>query len=120
MAFGGIIDEKLTALSDDQTLERLEEIMERKGNIFESGIDKQMANNRTAPYVIGTYSTESLFGKSFKMVELLTSVRLPSNEIVGVEYHAEENDFDKYLPIAKQVIKSISPINSASDASTVP
>ena len=112
MAFGGGIDEKLAAQSDDQTLERLQEIMEQKGNIFESGIDKQMANNGTAPYVIGTYSTKSLFGKSFSMVELLTSVRLPNNEIVIVEYHAEENDFDKYLPKVKQVINSITPIGA--------
>jgi hypothetical protein len=105
-----------TAISstDDEMLESIKSLIESKqdGSVFESGIDRQMTNNATAPYVIGTYSKDSLFGKTFKFVELLTDIRLPNNKLVVVEYQAEQNDFDKYLPKIKQVINSISPINS--------
>jgi hypothetical protein len=114
MAFGGA---PIGVATDEEILQQMESIIEKKdnGNVFESGIDKQMSNNRTAPYVIGTYSARSLLGTPLKAVELLTSIKLPNNELVIVEYHAKENDFDKYLPKVKQMINSISPVNSTSN-----
>jgi hypothetical protein len=46
------------------------------------------------------------------MALLVTSVHVTDDEVVLVRYVAEQDDFDKYLPKAKQVIKSISPVNS--------
>lgn len=111
MVFGG--GANVDTRTDDEMLEQMKSIVEEKkdGSIFESGIDQQMTNNRTAPYVIATYSTTPLLGASIKMVELFTAIHLP-NKVVGVEYLAEENDFDKYLPKVKQIINSISPTNS--------
>jgi hypothetical protein len=111
----------MSTKTDDEIVEALKTVIEDKksANVFDSGIDKQMTNNRTAPYVIGTYSTESLFGMSLDMVELITAVRLPNGEVVLVQYIAEENDFDKYLPKVKQVINSILPMNSTNNVPTV-
>jgi hypothetical protein len=102
------------ANTDDEMLQALKSYIETKdnGNVFESGIDKQMINNKTAPYVIGTFSAKSLFGLPLNAIELVTAVNLPNNELVIVQYIAKENDFDKYLPKVKQVVSSISPIDS--------
>jgi hypothetical protein len=100
--------------TDDQMVESLKLAIEdnKDGRVFESGIDKQMTNNKTAPYVIGTWTTVSSLGTPVRVVELLTDVHLPDNKLVIVQYVARENDFDKYLPKAKQVINSISPIDT--------
>jgi hypothetical protein len=55
---------------------------------------------------------KAFFGNSFNMALLVTSVHVTDDEVVLVRYVAEQDDFDKYLPKAKQVIKSISPVNS--------
>lgn len=100
---------------DDEKLEVLESAVKNQenGDIVESGIDNQMTNNRSAPYVIGTFTESTLFGTSLNMVMLLSTVSLPNNVFVQVEYYAQENDFDKYLPKVKQVVNSITPISAA-------
>jgi hypothetical protein len=102
------------ANTDDEMLQALKSYVENKDNgvVFESGIDKQMNNNKTAAYVIGTFSAKSLFGLPLNAVELVTAVNLPNNEQVIVQYIAKENDFDKYLPKVKQIVSSISSTNS--------
>jgi len=112
MVFEGGSNSTFATQTDDQRLDALKSFIESKnsGNVFESGIDKQMTNNGTAPYVIGTYSTPSLFGIPLNVVALVTSVHLPNDETVLVQYVAKENDFDKYLPKVKQVINSVSPL----------
>ena len=71
-----------------------------------------MTNNRSAPYVIGTFTDRNVFGTPLSFVSMYSTVSLPNNVSVDVTYYAQENDFDKYLPKVKQVINSISPINS--------
>ncbi|MGB7706708.1 MAG: hypothetical protein WBL64_05365 [Nitrososphaeraceae archaeon] len=102
-----------TAQPDDEKLEALESTVKNQenGEIVESGVDNQMTNNRSAPYVIGTFTDRTLFGTPLNMVMLLSAVLLPNNELIVVEYYASENDFDKYLPKVKGVINSISPIS---------
>jgi hypothetical protein len=110
---GGNISERGSP-PDSQLLEGFERIIEGKNNgkVFESGLDKYVINNRSAPYAIGTYTTESLLGSSSNMVVLVTGVHVTDDEFVIVRYVADEDDFDKYLPKVEQVIKSISPIGS--------
>ena len=43
---------------------------------------------------------------------MLVPVHLNEDEIVLVQYKAEMDDFDRYLPKVEQVIESISPIES--------
>jgi len=102
------------ANTDEEMLQALKSYVENKdnGNVFESGIDKQMNNNKTAPYVIGTFSAKSLFGLPLNAVDLVTAVNLPNNGQVIVQYIANENNFDKYLPKVKQIVSSISSTNS--------
>lgn len=110
---GGNISD-LGSPTDDDLLTKLKSFVEKKdnGKVFESGLDKNAINNRTAPYVIGTYQTQPLLGTPLNMVGLATAVHVNDNELVVVQYVAEENDFDKYLPKVKQVIKSISPLGN--------
>ena len=100
--------------TDDEILNLLKAQIEKKddGKVFESGMDKNAINNRTTPYVIGTYTIKPVFGGPFQMVVLATAVHVNDNELVLARYIAEQNDFDKYLPKVKQVIKSISPLGN--------
>lgn len=104
----------IAGADDNQLLDGVETVLEGKnqGSVFESGLDKYMINNRTAPYAIGTFTTESLFGISLDMVVLLTAVHL-NDEVVLVQYYAEEDDFDKHLPKAEQVLQSITPVSQS-------
>ncbi len=110
---GGKISE-LGNPTDNNLLESLKGKIEEKkyGKVFESGLDKNAINNGTAPYVTGTYTTEPLFGSALNMVILATVVHVNNEEVVILRYVAEENNFDKYLPKVKQVIKSISPVTT--------
>jgi hypothetical protein len=104
----------IAGADDDRLLEAIETVLEGKndGSVFESGLDKYTINNRTAPYAIGTFSTESLFGISLDMVVLLTAVHV-GDQVVLVQYYAEENDFDKYLPKAEAVFQSLTPVTQS-------
>jgi hypothetical protein len=120
MFFEGSNISDLGSPTDDYLLNKLKDYIELKkdGKVFESGLDKNAINNRTTPYVIGTYETQPLLGTSLNMVMLVTAVHVNDNELVLARYIAEQNDFDKYLPKVKQVIKSISPLgNNAQEIS---
>jgi hypothetical protein len=114
MLFEGEDISDLGTPTDSQFLETMEALIEDQndGSVLESGIDKYVINNRSAPYAIGIYTTEGLFGNSFNVALLVTSVHVTDDEVVLVRYVAEQDDFDKYLPKAKQVINSISLVNS--------
>jgi hypothetical protein len=83
--------------TDDDLLSRMERTIEDRpnGKVFESGLDENAINNRTAPYAIGTYTTESLFGSTPNIAVLATFVHVNDDELVLVRYMSEENDFDK-------------------------
>jgi hypothetical protein len=100
--------------TDSELLDALETVIDDKnlGSVFESGLDKYTINNRTAPYAIGTYSTESLFGISLEMAVMMTAVHV-GDELVLIQYLAEEDDFDKHLPKVEQVLNSITPAEEA-------
>ena len=114
MIFEGLrtTDSPIASADDNSILEVMKTVIEGKNeaNVFESGVDKYVINNRTAPYVIGTYKPTNLFGVSLNMVDMMTTVHVNDDEIVLVQYLAEQNDFDKYLPKVEEVIKSISPV----------
>jgi hypothetical protein len=114
-------EETLNFASNDQLLGAMKTVIESKnsGAVFESGLDKYVFNNQTAAYAIGTYETEPLFGSALNMVVFVTGVHIADNELVLVQYVAEENDFDKYFPKVEEVLNSISPINADNTESPV-
>jgi hypothetical protein len=65
MLFEGEDISDLGTPTDSQLLETMEALIEDQndGSVLESGIDKYVINNRSAPYSIGTYTTEGLFWK---------------------------------------------------------
>ena len=101
-------------LSDDKMVSLLEETL---GNIHygstvvESGTDKYMINNYSAPYVIGTYDQEfhNLFGttKTEEWALMMIVIRLDNGEHMMVQYRNNEDDFDKQLPMAEKIIYSV-------------
>ena len=77
-------------------------------SIFESGSDKYVINNQTAPYVISTYTQTD----PYKEVAVLTiAISLEGNNTVIAEYYTVQNDFDKHLGDAEKIFQSIKPVN---------
>jgi hypothetical protein len=126
---GSPIDYLIFDANDTEaTTTALETMAERlfDGAVQESGADKYVINGHPAPYVIVTYQSDpGLFGNSLDMAAQVTMVHLNDDQVALVQYVAEEDDFDKFLPKAEQVIKSITPIgytggdsNSGSNSSS--
>jgi hypothetical protein len=112
-------------LSDDQMVSNLEETL---GNIhygsdvIERGTDKYTINNQTAPYVIGTYDQEfhNLFGttKTEEWALMIMLIKLPNGEHVLVQYRNNEDSFDKQLPMAEKIFKSVKQVGNWTIAET--
>jgi len=106
--------------SDDMMVKAMESAL---GTIYdatpyESGADKYIVNNHTAPYALGTYTVPALFGKDIDMVAMVAAVHVNDDETVLFSYLAEQNDFDKYLPKVEQVMQSIKPVGNATTTET--
>jgi len=101
-------------LSDDEMVSNLEETLGNihyGSNVIESGTDKYMINNQTAPYVIGTYDQEfhNLFGttKTEEWALMLMLIKLDNGEHVLVQYRNNEDSFDRQLPMAEKIFQSV-------------
>jgi hypothetical protein len=108
---GTELSQSLASHSDSKILEVIEGVAESLYNdasIFESGTDKYVINNKTAPYIIATFAKEGLF-KNSDMVVLGILIQV-GDEAVFVQYMANANDFDGFLPKAEQIFESIRPI----------
>jgi hypothetical protein len=97
--------------SDDLMVEAMEHAFGKiyDATPYESGADKYIVNNHTAPYALGTYTVPALFGKDIDMVAMVAAVHVNDDETVLFSYLAEQNDFDKYLPKVEKVMQSITP-----------
>ena len=102
------------SLNDTESaISSLETMAERlyDGTVEESGADKYTINGHPAPYTIVTYQSDpGLFGATLDMAAQVTLVHLSDDHVALVQYVAEEDDFDKYLSKAEQIIESIKPI----------
>ena len=84
------------------------------GTVEESGADKYTINGHPAPYTIVTYQSEpGFFGATLDMAAQVTLVQLSDDHVALVQFVAEEDDFDKYLPKAEQILESIKPVGGA-------
>jgi len=96
---------------DTTTLESLSADLFNNGDTYESGADKYIVNNHTAPYAITKFETEGnlFFSNGLEMVGMVVLVHLSEDKIALVQYVAEPDDFDKFLSKAEKVIESITP-----------
>lgn len=97
----------------ESAVSSLETIAERlyDGTVEESGADKYTINGHPAPYAIVTYQSEpGFFGATLDMAAQVTLVQLSDDHIALIQYVAEEDDFDKYLSKAEQIMESIKPV----------
>jgi hypothetical protein len=113
---GDPIDYLMLGISDESDLTALETAsatLFNDGTTFESGTDKYMINNHTAPYAITKFESDpGLFGRTLDMVGMVVLVHLSDSKIALVQYVAEEDDFDKFLPKAEQILESITTTGS--------
>ena len=100
----------------ESAVSSLETIAEQlyDGTVEESGADKYTINGHPAPYTIVTFQSEpGFFGATLDMAAQVTLVQLSDDHIALVQYVAEEDDFDKYLSKAEQILESIKPVGGA-------
>jgi hypothetical protein len=119
LSIGGVAYDEIT---DAQIIERLDKVTSSsvektnpniKSEPFESGIDKYIVGNRTAPYVIHLEKCISSYLSCTNQVHMSAIVTLERNERIMFQYIAEEDIFDKYLSQVEAVLKSIRPTNGA-------
>jgi hypothetical protein len=87
-------------------------------SVFESGDDKYVVNNMSAPYVIATFTKTNLFGFERDFVVMAVAVQLTDEDAVNVQYIADKNDFDKLLPQVEKIIQSVKPTETTSNLNT--
>jgi hypothetical protein len=80
-------------------------------SVFESGTDKYVINNQSAPYIIGTFTQANLFGYEHNFVVLGLAIELGNYDAAFVQYVTDENTFDTLLGDAEQIIKSVKAVN---------
>jgi hypothetical protein len=90
--------------SDNIVIDNLNTVFKDKWDIteFEDGTDKYMINNKTAPYIIGTFENCNLFSNCSQYAVMGIFIRLDNSYIIG-QYMAQWNDFDKYLNQAEKI-----------------
>jgi hypothetical protein len=94
------------------TLETVLTGMYDSANIFESGEDKYLINNKSAPYAIATYSSENIFGYSHDYVVMAILINLGNDDYVIGQYITTQDDFDNYLDNAEQIFQSVRPVSN--------
>lgn len=84
--------------------------------IVETGTDKYVINNHTAPYIMGTYDQVfyTLFGgeRTEPWVLMTMMIKLDSDDMILVQYRNSEDDFDKQLPMAKKIFQSVKAVGN--------
>lgn len=115
----------IASSSDDDLVDTMETVMDglyENYNVVETGTDKYVINNRTAPYVLGTFDQEfsNAFGLSSTepWVLLTMTIRLNDDEPVLVQYRNNEDDFDKDLPMVERILRSIEVIGNGAETET--
>lgn len=115
---GGNISDFAISDSNDELMDTMETWMENSydASLYENSSNKYIINSQSAPYVIGTFtgrwSTDLLTGETsgIDWVVMVVAVHINEDQIVLVRYVTEMDDFDRYLPKAEKVFKSISPV----------
>lgn len=111
---GSPFDYLIFNLNDtESSVNSLETIAETlyDGTVEESGADRYTINGNPAPYTIVTYESDpGFFGATLDMAAQVTLVQLSDDHVALVQYVTEEDDFDKYLSKAEQILQSIKPI----------
>lgn len=114
--------ESLAGSSDEDLVTNLESVFELNNEntgVVETGTDKYIINNFTAPYVIGTYDQEfsNAFGltstESYVLMTML--IKLHDNEMVMLQYRNTEDDFDKQLPMVEKIFQSVKPLGDRTE-----
>jgi hypothetical protein len=100
--------------SDDELVDSMQTVFEstfENTNVVESGTDKYIINNHTAPYIIGSYDQEytnflGLPADSEPFVLMYVMIDI-GDEKVLVQYRNSEDSFDKQLPMVEKIFQSV-------------
>lgn len=95
--------------SDENIVSTMEEVAENSydGSIYESGTDKYIVNNQTAPYVLATFDKTNIFGYTHNYVVMVVYIKLNGDSASIAQYIAQEDDFDKHLKQVEKIIQSV-------------
>jgi hypothetical protein len=107
------LSDKISDFDTNATLDVIKNVLtdsHTDANIFETGVDKYVINNLSAPYAIATYTEENLFGFKNNWVDLMILIPLGNDDYVLTQYVAGENDFDKLLPDVERIFQSVRPV----------
>jgi hypothetical protein len=105
----GVFDSTETANEGDSTtIDSLNEIIRTKWNTkeFESATDKYIINNKTAPYVIGTFERCDIYNNCYDYAVMAISIKLDNANVIG-QYIAQWNDFDLFLNQVEKIFQSV-------------
>ena len=105
--------ELLAGSSDDDLVDSMQTVMESNYDnvdVVETGTDKYIIDNQTAPYIIGTYDQE--FSNAFGLTStepyvLMTTIVKIGDDKVLAQYRNTEDDFDNDLPMAEKIFESV-------------
>lgn len=105
-------DRIITAEEDKMTIDTLNTMMQNRWNatLFENGTDKNIVNNVSAPYVIGTFEKCDFLDNCNNYAVMLILMRL-DNAIIFGQYLAGWNDFDKYFGQVEKIFQSVKEVS---------
>lgn len=77
-----------------------------EGTAFESGADKYIINNKTAPYVIGVVDKCNTLSYCSHYAIMQIFIRLNESGVIG-QYIAQQDDFDMFLNQTEKIFQSV-------------
>ena len=80
--------------------------------IYETGTDKYVINNQSAPYVLAKFSKSNLIGIEQHYVVMAIVINLGTNDVIFAQYISAEKDFNKLLGTAKQIFQSVTSVGA--------
>lgn len=104
---------------DNDVVDSLNTVSEQNydSTLFESGTDKYVINNQTAPYIISTFEKSNIFGYEHQYVVMAIYIKLGNAAMIG-QYLAQEDDFDKHLEQVEKIFQSVKGIGNETKTET--
>jgi len=79
---------------------------------YETGTDKYVINNQSAPYVLAKFSKSNLIGIEQHYVVMAIVINLGTNDVIFAQYISAQNDFNKLLGTAEQIFQSVTSVGA--------
>ena len=104
-----------TIQSSENVVDNMETVLTNVydgARIYETGTDKYVINNQSAPYVLAKFSKSNLIGIEQHYVVMAIVINLGTNDVIFAQYISAEKDFNKLLGTAKQIFQSVTSVGA--------